>query len=93
MCSDILNLITLIFQIALGNPWNLSEEGIQGLRCMLQRRLDQLTADQDTVKKSYQMIENMTPCSTAEDEYLSCPEDLLSSSTDQSSDEDDASVY
>ncbi|XP_056611877.1 uncharacterized protein LOC130428059 isoform X3 [Triplophysa dalaica] len=76
-----------------GNPWNLSEEGIQGLHCMLQRRLDQLTAHRDTLKKSYQMIDNMTTCSTVEDEYVSCLEDHLSSSTDQSSDEDDTSVY
>ncbi|KAA0721440.1 hypothetical protein E1301_Tti023237 [Triplophysa tibetana] len=76
-----------------GNPWNLSEEGIQGLHFMLQRRLDQLTAHRDTLKKSYQMIDNMTTCSTVEDEYVSCLEDHLSSSTDQSSDEDDTSVY
>ncbi|XP_067301005.1 uncharacterized protein [Pseudorasbora parva] len=75
------------------NPWNLPDDGIQGLRCVLQRKLHQLRAHQDTVKRSYHAIDSITEHITVEEcEHSSLPEhpeDLYSSSTDQSSDEDD----
>ncbi len=75
------------------NPWNLPDDGIQGLQCVLQRKLHQLKAHQDTVKTSYQAIDTISEhISVEECEYSSWPEHseaLYSSSTDLSSDEDD----
>lgn len=75
------------------NPWNLPDDGIQGLKSVLKRKLHQLRAHQETVKTSYQAIDTITEHITVEEyEYSSWPEHLealYSSSTDLSSDEDD----
>ncbi|XP_073731715.1 uncharacterized protein [Misgurnus anguillicaudatus] len=74
------------------NPWNLPDDGIQGLQCVLKRKLHQLRAHQDIVKTSYQAIDTINQHITVEEcEYPSWPEDseALYSSTDLSSDEDD----
>ncbi|KAF4115306.1 hypothetical protein G5714_002795 [Onychostoma macrolepis] len=64
-----------------------------GLQCVLQKKLHQLKAHQDTVKTSYQTIDTITEHITGDEcEYSSWPEHLealYSSSTDLSSDEDD----
>ncbi|KAI7811791.1 hypothetical protein IRJ41_018890, partial [Triplophysa rosa] len=75
------------------NPWNLPDDGIQGLQCVLKRKLHELRAHQDSVKTSYQAIDTITEHFTVEEcEYPSWAEPsgaLYSSSTDLSSDEDD----
>ncbi|XP_016426837.1 uncharacterized protein LOC107754767 [Sinocyclocheilus rhinocerous] len=80
-------LDTIIFGV---NPWSLPDDGIQGLQCLLKRKLHQLRAHQETVKTSYQAIDTITEHITGEEcEYSSWPEHLealYSSSTD---DEDD----
>ncbi|KAA0721362.1 hypothetical protein E1301_Tti021598 [Triplophysa tibetana] len=76
------------------NPWNLPDDGIQGLQCVLNRKLHELRAHQDTVKTSYQAIDTITEHITVEEceypNWLEPSEVLYSSSNDLSSDEDDA---
>ncbi|KAA0721328.1 hypothetical protein E1301_Tti021132 [Triplophysa tibetana] len=76
------------------NPWNLPDDGIQGLQCVLKRKLHELRAHQDTVKTSYQAIDTITEHITVEEceypNWLEPSEVLYSSSNDLSSDEDDA---
>ncbi|KAA0719504.1 hypothetical protein E1301_Tti016011 [Triplophysa tibetana] len=76
------------------NPWNLPDDGIQGLQCVLKRKLHELRAHQDTVKTSYQAIDTITEHINVEEceypNWLEPSEVLYSSSNDLSSDEDDA---
>lgn len=56
------------------NPWNLPDDGIQGLQCVLKRKLHQLRAHQGTVKTSYQTIDIINEQITVEEcKYPSWP--------------------
>lgn len=56
------------------NPWNLPDDGIQGLQCVLKRKLHQLRAHQGTVKTSYQTIDIINKHITVEEcKYPSWP--------------------